>query len=1252
DVTLDFSTGTWGARAPVGITGGSDADWENFSVQWDGYVRVTQAGDRFATVSDDGSRMWIDVNGNGVFDTDELLDNGWGGVQGATIRDRSRRLPIGTYRIRIQYYEISGGNEFHLVSSPFVPRAFTAGANNAVQVVKVLVLNFEPRIPSRQNRKLWEVYGWMDPRRLAAQFEADIEFATGGAIDVQIVEMRNFDEFPKFSDGFRYNPDQYVLNRDSNTNWHTGNADYYFLMERENLPALVNSNQVDEVWCFGDHYFALFGEAYMGGPNSFFINGPSFPNIGFDRAVAGYGFNYERGVAEMVHDLCHRTENHGQRAFGNWNLTTPVTAFDKFSANFRDSPGQTAGIGSCHVPANGDTDYDYGNVRVVQSTAFDWANYPATTGATTAVSRATWGMGSAPDYQRDYLSFYFGMMPRNTGTAADGRQANWFKYIWDFNSYEPTTGAARQEDAFGSGPTIRNSGGTTADFTVRYYDVTGINPTTLDSSDIQVTGPGGFSQIATLVNTGTQLPTTTGTARTVTYRVTAPGGTWDAGDSGTYHINVRTTQVRDTLGNNVPAGDIGTFQVLIDNPAVLNVAQLLASGQASVANTTIDIGPIGNLFDGSVDTLIRTPNIDPAVVTLTFTTAKTIHGFRAYFTGASGSPAYQWQIETANTQADLDAHTGSWQQAVALTGTTSDAYSSVTLATPITAKLARLTATRLTGDDYVHICEWQLVGPPVNDAAPPTAAGTSANVSTAGGTAQFITVTYTDATGVNVATLTGSDLLITGPNGFNTTATFYDVDSFVTGTSRIATYWFIPPGGNWDATDSGTYSFALQANEVRDIVGNAAAAQTLGSFTVNIAPPVRRPSYDLAESNAAQWLSGADSGTASTSLDSARKVLGANAIHFTTNGGFDTWLRFPPADGADWDLTAANNLYFSVYAVNTNSPQFQNNSPWIRLNDIAGGYFEYRYYQSGAQSDPLNTALNQWRAFTVPLRAADTVTNGWRRTIVGSPRLDHIGSVEFHADTWGAGFDLWYDRVGFDLPVSVTTATFDANAPHRLLVDFDQSVAATLATSDLQLQTVPGGVVIPAASLALSYDSLLDVATVTFPGQPGAMLAGGQYRLTISAAAVADPAGNTLAANYVFDFTVPADFDGDGLLDTWERLYWPVTTGHSAADDFDHDGLSELQELAFGLNPTLSDAKLQPAVVTENGYLTITIAKHPGVTYQVQSAGTLFSAQPSSFSAATTTVLTNNATTLKVRDNVLVGTPPGRFLRVVVTAAP
>jgi len=127
------------------------------------------------------------------------------------------------------------------------------------------------------------------------------------------------------------------------------------------------------------------------------------------------------------------------------------------------------------------------------------------------------------------------------------------------------------------------------------------------------------------------------------------------------------------------------------------------------------------------------------------------------------------------------------------------------------------------------------------------------------------------------------------------------------------------------------------------------------------------------------------------------------------------------------------------------------------------------------------------------------------------------------------------------------------------------------------------------------------------------------------------------------------DSDADGLLDSWELLYFPTLAGQSALDDFDRDGIVALLELAFGLNPIALDAASLPQATNEAGYLTITINKRAGVLYEVQSAGTLV---PDTFTPATTTVLVNNASILKVRDNILIGLPPARFVRVKVTAAP
>jgi len=130
----------------------------------------------------------------------------------------------------------------------------------------------------------------------------------------------------------------------------------------------------------------------------------------------------------------------------------------------------------------------------------------------------------------------------------------------------------------------------------------------------------------------------------------------------------------------------------------------------------------------------------------------------------------------------------------------------------------------------------------------------------------------------------------------------------------------------------------------------------------------------------------------------------------------------------------------------------------------------------------------------------------------------------------------------------------------------------------------------------------------------------------------------------------PNDLDYNGLLDSWEIARFGNATGHLATDDDDQDGFINLLKEAFGHDPLAHNtAAAVPAPVVEGGYLMLTVAKHPGVTYQVQSAATPDSV---AFTNATTTVLLNDATTLKVRDNFPVATNPGRFMRVKVTAAP
>ena len=94
------------------------------------------------------------------------------------------------------------------------------------------------------------------------------------------------------------------------------------------------------------------------------------------------------------------------------------------------------------------------------------------------------------------------------------------------------------------------------------------------------------------------------------------------------------------------------------------------------------------------------------------------------------------------------------------------------------------------------------------------------------------TVRYTDTDRVNLATVGGDDVLVTGPNGFSQPAQFVKLRSKRLGTVVTATYIVQPPRGLWYTSDNGTYQVQLQNGTVSDMAGSTVPATTLGAFTV------------------------------------------------------------------------------------------------------------------------------------------------------------------------------------------------------------------------------------------------------------------------------------------------------------------------------------------------------------------------------------------------------------------------------------
>lgn len=301
--------------------------------------------------------------------------------------------------------------------------------------VKVLVLNFDPFVAEGSKMRMNEHCRWNAARELAEGYIKDVRDASGGRVRYQIVEWRDLDEFPVKADGFAYGREDYLRCWKERTGWHQPDlADYPAIIRSHNLVREIESGKVDEVWWFAGPY-AGFYESAMAGKGAFYINGGVYgpDKVPCWRAFAIMGFNTERGVAEMLHDLSHRTESTMARVFGGWKAEKLETDWARFAANAKQSNG-VAGAGNCHYPPNGERDYDYNNPRTVPSSAEDWLNYPNLTGKTLPVNRETWG---GPDYHRNYMRWWFRHLPHAEGVhPRSGRRNDWWEYVFRFDAFD------------------------------------------------------------------------------------------------------------------------------------------------------------------------------------------------------------------------------------------------------------------------------------------------------------------------------------------------------------------------------------------------------------------------------------------------------------------------------------------------------------------------------------------------------------------------------------------------------------------------------------------------------------------------------------------------------------------------------------------------------------------------------------------------------------------------------------------------
>jgi hypothetical protein len=287
---------------------------------------------------------------------------------------------------------------------------------------KVMLVNYSPRIKSEQGKKLWEVMGWNDPDKLVTGHIGDLKTVSHGYANYQVVERHEVDKVPAKVDGFSYDPDQFVKNLRASSGFHQPDAvDYYPIVKEFDILNKVKSGAVDEVWLFAFPY-AGFYESIMGGPEPFWCNAPPLERTeAAGRRFVIMGYNYQRGLGEMLENLGHRAESILEHAWrhkqGDANLWKRFARYDK------TNPGQ-AEVGVMHFAPNSVKDYDWGNKTKVKSRAHTWKKFPNLEGEAVVVDTEAWGKGDT----RAHHMWWFDLLPNITG-GANGMAHNWWKYI-------------------------------------------------------------------------------------------------------------------------------------------------------------------------------------------------------------------------------------------------------------------------------------------------------------------------------------------------------------------------------------------------------------------------------------------------------------------------------------------------------------------------------------------------------------------------------------------------------------------------------------------------------------------------------------------------------------------------------------------------------------------------------------------------------------------------------------------------------
>ena len=331
----------------------------------------------------------------------------------------------------------------------------TNTATAAGKTYKVMIINFDPtfevngktlkqhELAGSQNDTKDVIPDWNDPYKLADEFAQTMSEISHGNVNYEIAEKIELDELPRSTaiDGAAYTTEEYY---DTLMTAIEKKGFYYFGYEGwkklgftfdyeyylgEYAYDKINSGEIDEVWFFAGPCLGLeLNETAMIGKDAFPVNNVAIHKDGMRNFIA-YGFNYERGVAEMLEDAGHRQEwimSHVVGGFPDYTKDySQYNDWEKFTAYDKVAPGKS-GVGDVHHAPNSPSDYKWDVQEYADSYCDNWYNYPDLSGPAIKVNCETWGK----PYALNHKKWWFSHLPHASGiNAATGLYNNWWTYF-------------------------------------------------------------------------------------------------------------------------------------------------------------------------------------------------------------------------------------------------------------------------------------------------------------------------------------------------------------------------------------------------------------------------------------------------------------------------------------------------------------------------------------------------------------------------------------------------------------------------------------------------------------------------------------------------------------------------------------------------------------------------------------------------------------------------------------------------------